>query len=433
MKKTLIILIIILVSFDYANAQFSVSAQLRTRAEMDNGIGVPLSDTVNTFYYATQRSRINLDYNSEKYQMRFSLQDVRIWGNGDIYTSTGMFSSVNSVDIYEAWFKIKLKKGADLTIGRQELKFDDQRLIAWRNWNQYGLTYDAVVFNKKYNNWDVNIGLSYNNMMNFKTGKIVFDNQLFNNTNLIRTFNFARVKRKFSDNFSASLSAIGAGYQKTDHPEIIYMMGTFGAWASFKAGGFDGTANAYYQFGKGQSGKEVSAYLFTVNPGYRNGNIRLGVGFDYVSGDDAESSDYLQKERTFNQMYGAVFAYFGWMNYFSYMKSSTKNGGLLDVYPNVDVKLSDRHRFRGYLHLFSLAGKVMVDGEVLDDKNLGQELDMMYIYKHSKELSVQAGFSYYFTNETIERVKGMTPGETQTPYWGWVMLTFKPTLFTTAN
>jgi hypothetical protein len=433
MKKTLIILFISLVSIQYVDAQFSVSAQLRTRAEMDNGAGRPLADTANTFYYLTQRSRINLDYNSDKYQMRFSLQDVRVWGNGDIYTSTGIFSSTNSVDIYEAWFKIKFNKGADLTIGRQELKIDDQRLISWRNWNQFGLTYDAVVFNKKHNNWDVNVGLSYNNMINARTGGPIFDSELFNSNNLMKTFNFARVKRKFSDNFSASLIATGAGYQKTNDPGVIYMMGTFGAWASFKAGGFEGTANAYYQFGKGQSGKEVNAYMFTVNPGYRTGNIRLGIGLDYLSGDDAESSDYLQKERTFNQMYGAVFAYYGWMNYFSYMKSSTRSGGLMDIYPNVDVKLAEKHRVRGYFHLFSLANKVQIGETVLDDQNLGQELDLMYIYSHTKELDVHVGFSYYFATETLEQVKGMTPGETKSPYWAWVMLTFKPTLFTTAK
>ncbi len=443
MKKTFLLLIIFILSVQYVDAQFSISAQLRPRAEMNNGAGSPFSDTANTFYYITQRSRINLDYNTEKYQMRFSLQDVRVWGNGDIYLGTGVFSSTNTTDIYEAWFKIRFGTSANLTIGRQELKYDDQRLISWRNWNQYGLTYDAAVFNLYKNGWNLNVGMSYNNMVN--SGKPEQSSGLFDNTNLMKTFSFLRVKRKFSDQFSASFIGTGAGYQKTNEPGTIYMMGTLGLWAGINAGGFDATANAYYQLGKAQTGQDVSAFMVTVDPGYKFGSFRLGVGLDYISGDDATADDYGEKVKTFNKMYGAVFAYYGWMNYFSYMKKSTKNGGLMDIYPNVDVKLSDKHRVRGYFHLFSLANKVkttkttVVNGEevkkteILDDKNLGQELDLMYIYKHSKELSVQAGFSYYFTTGALEKLKGFEPGTTDTPYWAWVMLTFKPTLFTTAK
>jgi hypothetical protein len=224
--------------------------------------------------------------------------------------------------------------------------------------------------------------------------------------------------------------ATGAGYQKTDNTSVMYMMGTFGFWAGFKYEHFDATVNAYYQLGKAQSGKDISAWMFTANPGYKTGNLRLGVGLDYVSGDDANSEDYLQKEKTFNKMYGAVFAYNGWMNYFGYIKSSAKNGGLLDIYPNVEFGFKKKHKVRAYYHFFSLANAVKLGGEIIEDKNLGQELDLMYIYKYSKELNLQAGFSYYFTSETLDKVKGVSADNTQSPYWAWVMITFKPTLFT---
>lgn len=431
MKKTFLFLLITFLSVQYVDAQFSISAQLRPRAEMNNGAGSPISDTASTFYYITQRSRIKFDYNTDKFQMRFSVQDVRVWGNGDLYSGTGIWSSYNSVDIHEAWFKIKFGSIADLTVGRQELKYDDQRLISWRNWNQYGLTYDAAVFNYYENGWDVNVGMSYNNMIS--NGRPAQDNGLFDNTNLMKTFNFLRVKRKFSDAFSASFLATGAGYQKTNDPGTIYMMGTLGFWAGINAGGFDATANAYYQLGKAQSGQDVSAFMFTVDPGYKAGNARFGVGFDYISGDDATADDYGEKVKTFNKMYGAVFAYYGWMNYYTYMKSRTKNAGLVDIYPNIEYGFNKKHKVRGYLHFFSLANQALLGGELLEDQGLGQEVDLMYIYKHSKELTVQAGFSYYFATDALEQLKGFAPGTTAAPYWGWVMLTFKPTLFTTAN
>jgi hypothetical protein len=224
--------------------------------------------------------------------------------------------------------------------------------------------------------------------------------------------------------------ATAAAYQKNNDANILYLMGTYGFWAEYKSGGFQASANAYYQNGKEQSGKEVSAYMLTIDPSYRIGKVKVGVGVDYISGDDATSSDYSKKVKTFNQMYGAVFAYYGWMNYYSFMQGSTKNGGLMDIYPNAELAWNTKHKVRAYFHLFSLAQQVKLAGNLIEDKNLGQELDLMYIYNYSPELTLQAGFSYYFTTDTLEKVKGLSGANINSPYWAWVMLTFKPTLFT---
>lgn len=431
MKKQILFLVIMLVVAGSATAQFSISAQLRPRAEMNNGALSPISDTMSTFYYVTQRSRISLDYKTEKFRTRFSVQDVRIWGDGNVYSGTGMFASTNTINVYEAWFRIKFGSSSNLTIGRQELKYDDQRIFAWRNWNQYGLTYDALVFNHEKNGWELNIGLAYNNMMNAGNGKPEFGGDLFNSTNLMKTLNFVRLKRDFSEQVSASLYAIGSGFQKHNDPAVIYLTGTFGGRAAVNTGNFEATANVYYQMGKAQSGKKVSAYNFAIEPAYRFGKLRVGAGFDYVSGDDATASDYGEKERTFNKFYGAGFSYYGWMNYFTYLKSSTKNAGLVDIYPNLEYGFLQKHKLRGYLHFFSLANPVLIGNAVIEDQQLGQELDLMYIYKYSKELTLQAGFSYFFATDTLEQIKGFAPGTTATPYWTWVMLTYTPTLFKT--
>ncbi|MFA5475771.1 MAG: alginate export family protein [Bacteroidales bacterium] len=432
MKKILIVVVLLLSAY-YAQAQFNVSAQLRTRAEMDRGIVKPVHDTMSTFYYVTQRTRLSFDYNQPKYQMRFSLQDVRVWGDGNVYSSTGLFAATNSFNVHEAWFKIRFGQYSNLTIGRQELKYDDQRLISWRNWNQYGLSYDAAVFNYLKNDFEINAGASYNNQMLQQSGKPVFENDLYDANNLMKTLSFLRIKGKLSEAVSASAIVTAAGYQKSTDARILYLMPTAGFWMGIKSGRFDATINAYYQTGHAQSGKEVSAFMLTANPGVSIGKFRLGAGIDYVSGHDASNDDYLTKEKTFNQMYGAVFSYYGWMNQYSYMKSSTANGGLIDVYPNIEMNFNKQHTARVYFHFFNLANDVMIENLLIDDRNLGQELDLMYIYKYNSDLMLQAGFSYYFVTDTFERVKKYDLGHTQSPLWGWVMLTFKPTLFTTKN
>jgi len=431
MKRSLFVLLFfgLLFFMNSLSAQFSISAELRPRFEMDNGAIKPRHDSISPFYFATNRSRIRLDFKQEKYQMRFTLQDVRVWGNGDIYTSTGLWASTSSLDVYEAWFRLKLGGKSNITIGRQELKYDDQRLISWRNWNQYGLAYDAIVYNFKNNGWELNAGASYNNMINLRTGKPIEDDELFNQNNLIKTLNFIYLRKKISDHVSASATIVGSGYTNESQPGTIYMMATYGLWGGFNFGGFDASVNAYYQNGHAQSGKNVSAYMLTLNPGYKTGKFRFGVGLDYISGDDANSSYYGEKEKTFNKMYGAVFKYYGWMNYYTYMKASTKNGGLMDIYPNLKYSINKKHVIDAYYHLFSLANSVKLGTDIINDKNLGSEFDLRYTYKIMPDINLQAGFSYYFVTETLEQIKGVGVDNSSAPYWTWVMITFKPTLF----
>lgn len=410
-------------------AQFTVKAELRPRFEIDNGAIRPHPDTINTGYYVSQRTRLIFNYQKEKYEMRLAMQDIRFWGSGDIYSSTGIYGSSRGLDIQEAWFRLKLCEYSKLTIGRQVLKLDDQRLIAARNWNQWGIAYDALRYNFVRNDWDLNAVVSYNTNYLLSNGKLVENDALFDVDNLMKTFNFIHLNHKFSDALQGSVMTIAAGYKSSESNSVIYLMGTYGVWMKYNKRIFDISAEAYFQNGKAQSGKDVLAYMASVHPGVKAGKVRIGLGTDYFSGDNAENEDYGEKERSFNKMYGAVFKYNGSMNYYSYMKASTRNGGLIDIYPNVSVPFAEKHFINAMFHKFYLANPVFLGEDISDDQDLGAELDLMYNWTPMKELLFQAGFSYYFTTETLEKMRGVYTTGVQPPYWAWVMLTFTPQLF----
>ena len=63
------------------------------------------------------------------------------------------------------------------------------------------------------------------------------------------------------------------------------------------------------------------------------------------------------------------------------------------------------------------------------DKNLGSEFDMIYTYKMAKGISIKAGYHIALPTETMEIFKGVQTQECETPQWFWLMMTFKPTLF----
>lgn len=411
-------------------AQFTVSAELRPRAEMDNGAIKPIQDTMSTRYFVTQRTRLKFDFKKEKYQLRLTIQDVRFWGSGDIYSSTGVWGTTAGLDIQEAWLRLKLCEYSNLTIGRQLLKLDDQRLIAGRNWNQWGLAYDAIRYNMIRNEWNLNLVVSYNTNAMLENGKYSVESDLFDHRNLMKTFNYIHVNKTFNENLTLSLMAIGAGYQSSKSASVIYMMGTYGAWLKYKTGIFDISTDLYYQSGKAQSGKDVSAYMATLHPGVTFSKIRIGLGGDYISGDNVENDDFGEKEKTFNKMYGAVFKYYGFMNYFTYMKKTTANAGLVNIYPNIKVPIKGKHIiFAQYVYF--MAANPVYAGDENTDKNLGGEIDLMYTYKIMKELTLQAGFSYFMMTETLEKMRGVYGTEYQSPYWAWVMVTFTPELFST--
>ncbi|MBZ0242887.1 MAG: alginate export family protein, partial [Bacteroidales bacterium] len=206
-KKIYLSLLLLMFSAFGLQAQFEISAELRPRFEYNDGyVGVPTDQTEPT-YFVSQRSRINLKFNQEKYRMFFSLQDVRVWGADDVATGTGSYMNTGSTGIHQAWAEFNVFENSRIRVGRQEFKYDDQRLLAWRNWNQYGLTYDALLYSYQRENWQFDVALSYNNDAS-KGGSAGFG---VNNFDLdpigrrLRTLNFIYLKNQITDEFSLAM------------------------------------------------------------------------------------------------------------------------------------------------------------------------------------------------------------------------------------
>lgn len=415
-------------------AQFEISAELRPRFELNNGYAnVPTNQTEPT-YFVSQRSRINLNFNQEKYRMYFSLQDVRVWGADNIATGTGSLMNTGSTGIHQVWAEFDMFKNSRIRVGRQELKYDDQRLLAGRNWNQYGQTYDALLYSYKRENWQFDVVLSYNNDAS-KGSSAGFGDNNFDVDPIgrrLRTLNFIYIKNQITDEFSLSMLNLLTGYQADTASSTTYLMATQGFFAEYKKNAFTGKFNAYYQYGKTQSGMDVSAYMLTAEVDYKARKLSIGVGIDYLSGQDAgnTNTDYTKKYHAFDLLYGGRYARYGNMNQYL-VPGSTGNGGLIDIYPKLAYHFTPKSTISATYHFFSLATKIDEPGGNLTllEGSLGGELDMIYAHKFSKEIVLSTGLSVYNTNDTFAKMKAILPDNIKTPVWGWLMLTFKPTLF----
>lgn len=433
-KKIYFLLLFFMLSALGLQAQFEISAELRPRLELNHGyVGVPTDQTEPT-YFVSQRSRINLGFNQEKYRMFFSLQDVRVWGADNISTSTGAFMSTGSTGIHQVWAEFDVFKNSRIRVGRQELKYDDQRLLAGRNWNQYGLTYDALLYSYKREKWQFDVALSYNNDAS-KGGSTGFGVNNFDVDPIgrrLRTVNSIYLKNQITEEFSLAMLNLLTGYQADKTSSTTYLMATQGFYGEYKKNAFTGKFNAYYQYGKTQSGKDVSAYMITAEVDYKARKLSVGVGIDYLSGQDASNSDadYQSKFHAFDLLYGGRSARYGNMNQYL-VPGSTRNGGLIDIYPKLAYNFSPKSTLTANYHFFSLATKINEPSDPINklEGSLGGELDMIFAHKFSKEIILSAGVSVYNTNDTFSKMKGVSPDDIKTPVWGWMMLTFKPTLF----
>ncbi len=212
------------------------------------------------------------------------MQDIRVWGDESLYNSTSVKGDNASVDVHEAWIELSLNEKSLIKVGRQELKYDDQRLIARRNWGQTGLTYDAFLYKYNNNNLQFDFGLSLNNNKENKFGNLYTPDKM-------KTLDFIYLKKKFNDNLNISLISIASGFEKDDTTETIYVRGSSGTNIVYKKNNFKITGSAYYQNGKNKIGQDVRAYFWGLSNDYKINELTITTGIDYLSGQDASRTD----------------------------------------------------------------------------------------------------------------------------------------------
>lgn len=411
-------------------AQFSITGEIRPRAEYRDGYKILTREGNVPALFISQRSRLGVEYRHQRLHSRFIIQDVRVWGDETLYSSTGIKGDHASVDVHEAWLEYAFSDHWMVRLGRQVFKYDDQRLLAARNWNQYGLSYDASLIRYHNEKTQLDIGLSLNNDQENVTDNVYSAAKM-------KTLNFIRLQKQLGSNLSGSLLGIGSGYTASDTGEVIYMRGTGGGTMVYDAPNTQVRAAIYYQFGKNKIGQDVSAYFFSLD-GSRHLNLfTLGGGINYISGQDntSEDPDYQANDHLFDILYGARHGFYGHLDYFSNIPESTGKGGLVDIYARLEMEPSAAFALRFDVHSFALQNSVLptssTPGSGLKalDKRLGTELDLAFTFRINPELDLQGGYAFMLPTESLEILQEMVAGESDFSHWAWLMLSFKATIF----
>ncbi|HMM10488.1 MAG TPA: alginate export family protein [Bacteroidales bacterium] len=415
------------------HAQLELSAEIRPRFELNHGFGNVLHVNDMAMAYFSQRTRLNVMHRSQGTDIYLSLQDVRVWGDDNLATRTAAQLNTSSLGIYQAWMSFRFGEGSFIRIGRQEFAYDDQRLLSARNWTQYAQTYDALLFSRSKNRWQADLALSYNNdATKIGTG---FGNNFYLVDPIeqrIRTLNFLYLKRSVGKDTYLSGLAILSGYQKEKQSNVIYMMATIGGHFSMQKRFSDFKANYYIQRGKSQKGKDMHSFMATAEAGLKLARLRSGIGIDIISGNDATNSsfDYTSREHAFDLLYGVRFVRYGRLNQYV-LPSSTSGGGWVDLYPSLSRQTKKYGTIAAEWHFFRLQRPVVnpLNANEILDGSLGSEIDLIWNYNIRSNLNLNAGFAWYWTNDRFAKVKAVSPDQLAHPWYGWLMLTYKPVLF----
>lgn len=153
-----------------AKAQISLTGQLRTRAEDRSGYANLVPNDARSGGFISQRTRLNFGYKWDLLSVGVSVQDIRVWGADASTIST----TDNRLFLHEGWAELTLANKADtnvkfklidmltLKIGRQELIYDDSRLIGNLDWLQQGRSFDMALLKAVHHGWQIDLGYAFN-------------------------------------------------------------------------------------------------------------------------------------------------------------------------------------------------------------------------------------------------------------------------------
>lgn len=404
MNRSIGIVILCLCAGSQANAQFSLSGELRPRTEYSHGYATLAAEDQKASVFTSQRTRLNFDYKMDLLKVGLVLQDVRIWGS----QTQGVANQDFATSVHQAWAELNLGKVTALKVGRQELAYDDQRILGSVGWSQQGRTHDIALFKytKKLN---IHLGIAHHENTNRK-------NNLYDGPDAYKDLQFLWVNRK-TEKLNLSLLFLNNGkpvmegtVQRSKYSQ------TFGAHVEVPMNKLSFSGNLYFQAGEDGAGHSLNAYNLMAEASYKTSEkTQWNVGYEILSGTDY---DQVEKNNSFNPLYGTNHKFNGFMDYF-YVGNHLNNVGLSDGYvkyatgKNKTVLNADLHFFAGAAKISATAGNY-----------LGTEIDLSLTQTLNPATKVTFGYSQLFGSQSLEILKGGSAGVFNN--WAYVMIAVTP-------
>ena len=405
-----------IVSAQEKENEITVKAQLRPRAEYRHGVISPMGENSKASSFISNRARLSVGFDNGFLAIGASAQDVSVWGERAQVDNTPWTSGIN-----EAWAKI-YKNGYFMQFGRQQLTYDDDRILGTLDWHQAGRYHDALKAGYENINNKLHLILAYNqHAQKINTGTYYAGGQPY------KTMQAAWYQYDTKENFAVSLLLMNLGFETgipgqdgaPDEAKTTYMQ-TIGTNLSYKINDLSLYGTVYYQMGKNRMDRDVNAYMFAAKGQYNfTPMFSAALGLDYLSGQKAGE----EKATNFDPLYGTHHKFYGTMDYF--YASPFGNRGLVDFYGSLIFKPANKLTIDLTYHNFS--SQQPVDVFDVEKKGLGSEIDLTVTYPIRPYITLQGGYSMMFGTEAFFQIKGGSKDRTQN--WAFLSLNVNPTIF----
>jgi hypothetical protein len=439
------------------HAQFTLTGQLRTRTELRAGQGTLQQRGDVPALFTSQRSRLNFGYTGYRFKVFTAIQDVRVWGQDASSINRTTTEANNGLMLHEAWGEIMLIdtvspiENLSLKLGRQEIAYDDQKILGSLDWLQQARHHDAAVLKFANKGWMADLGAAFNQNKELQT------NSLYNGIPGSGTGNGGPVTSAL---YPAGTNGIGTMYKSFQYvylgkkfyfgnASLLFFRDNFnqyagttkvpvrGEWSRLTMGGYINavilrkltvTGSAYYQGGQDKDGKDMAAALASITLSYQVGRkFSMGPGVDYLSGDDGTQKVTADsKNQRFDPLYGTPHKFWGYMDYF-YVASGFGKQGLLNYFWKTKYKAQDNLVFTADLHGFSAANTLSDGKGGTLDSYLGTELDLVMNYGYTKMVNIELGYCGMLakTSMASAAVKGVVDPQLH-GQWAYLMISIKP-------
>lgn len=394
---------------------FKVGGQYRLRTEYRHGYRTLSYDSLAGEAFVGQRTRLTLDYKKNKINVFASLQDSRTWGDEE------MKKDIGGLQFNEAWMELSLPVRMTLKMGRQELAYDDHRILGNLDWANLTISHDAAIL--KYispkEDLKIHLGGAYNHVGEPNVGTRY---TLKNYKHLV----FLWAKKDLKEQHSAiSVLAVLNGMTPTDTlVKAAYSTYTAGPSFNYSNKGWSVALAGYFQGGETENNLSEEAYMLNSSIGYKKNKLFFGAGYDVLSGNSDNTA--AGHTNNFNTLYATNHKFYGYMDYFLSIPTDTKQRGLTDGWVRAGITPGKNYTFTLDVHSFALANANNVAAKKIG-KDLGREMDLLFDYKPSPVVAIQAGYCMMFATTNMELIKGGDAANYNA--WAYVMVKVSPTFF----
>lgn len=382
-------------------AQFTLSGEFRPRTEFARGYKTLATQNQDWSAFTGQRTRLNARYEATGISTKLVLQDVRIWGSQPQLVTNEDYAT----SVHEAWAEVLIAENFSLKAGRQELVYDDHRILGNVGWAHQARSHDIALL-KYENNVKIHLGIAHHQDADYST-------DLYTGPDAYKNLQFGWFNKSWNQN-SLSILFLNNGIPvMTTNDQVTKYSQTLGGRFQTGFNKIGLAVNLYYQTGNHVSGKKINALNYRLEAGMKNG---FSAGYEFLSGNSFNKND---KVYAFTPYYGTNHKFNGFMDYF-YVGNHINSAGLQDAFLNFNFSIN-KFSIKSALHYFASAGEIAPNSK----KYLGTELDLTFSYNIQNSATISAGWSTMFAGESMELLKGGDHNAGN--HWAYVMLSVTPT------